>query len=50
MRKDITVAAEPRDSRGKNEARRLRVKGSMPAVVYGGDSGRDAGRRQIRRS
>ena len=39
MRKDITVAAESRDSRGKNEARRLRVKGSMPAVVYGGETG-----------
>jgi large subunit ribosomal protein L25 len=36
MRKDITVAAEPRTSRGKNEARRLRVTGSVPAVVYGG--------------
>jgi large subunit ribosomal protein L25 len=36
MRKDITVTAEPRDSRGKNEARRLRAKGSLPAVVYGG--------------
>ncbi len=39
MRKDITVAAEARESRGKNEARRLRVKGSMPAVVYGGEAG-----------
>ena len=39
MRKDITIAAESRDSRGKNEARRLRVKGSMPAVVYGGATG-----------
>jgi large subunit ribosomal protein L25 len=39
VRKDITVAAETRDSRGKNEARRLRVKGSMPAVVYGGEAG-----------
>jgi large subunit ribosomal protein L25 len=39
MRKDITIAAEWRDSRGKNEARRLRVKGSMPAVVYGGETG-----------
>lgn len=36
MRKDITVAAESRDSRGKNEARRLRVSGKIPAVVYGG--------------
>ncbi len=39
MRKDITVAAETRNSRGKNEARRLRVKGSVPAVVYGGAAG-----------
>jgi large subunit ribosomal protein L25 len=35
MRKDITVAAEQRAGRGKNEARRLRVAGSIPAVVYG---------------
>jgi len=35
MRKDITIAAEARDSRGKNEARRLRAKGSMPAILYG---------------
>jgi large subunit ribosomal protein L25 len=39
MRKDITVAAESRDSRGKNEARRLRVKGMVPAVLYGGEAG-----------
>src|SRR5450631_4428651 len=35
MRKEITVTAEPRESRGKNEARRLRVKGFAPAVLYG---------------
>jgi large subunit ribosomal protein L25 len=35
MRKDITVAAEPRSGRGKNEARRLRAAGSAPAVLYG---------------
>ncbi len=35
MRKDITIEAEPRESRGKNEARRLRVKGSAPAILYG---------------
>jgi len=40
MRKEITVNAEPRESRGKNEARRLRVKGLSPAVLYG--SGRPA--------
>jgi large subunit ribosomal protein L25 len=40
MRKDITIVAEPRSSRGKNEARRLRVAGQAPAVLYGagGDS------------
>jgi large subunit ribosomal protein L25 len=40
MRKDITIAAEPRSSRGKNEARRLRVQQRIPAVVYG--TGKDA--------
>lgn len=35
MRKEIVVNAEPRESRGKNEARRLRVKGMAPAVLYG---------------
>jgi large subunit ribosomal protein L25 len=35
MRKEITVAAEPRELRGKNEARRLRAKGAAPAVLYG---------------
>ncbi len=35
MRKDITVAATPRPARGKNEARRLRVSGLMPAIIYG---------------
>ncbi|MBI1786186.1 MAG: 50S ribosomal protein L25 [Acidobacteria bacterium] len=35
MRKDVTVGAEPRVLRGKNEARRLRVKGMIPAVLYG---------------
>ena len=35
MRKDITVTAEVRTSRGKNEARRTRAAGNIPAVVYG---------------
>ena len=35
MRKDVTLRAEPRESRGKNEARRLRVKGLAPGVLYG---------------
>ena len=37
MRKEITVSAEPRKTRGKNEARRLRVKGFAPAVLYGAE-------------
>jgi large subunit ribosomal protein L25 len=35
MRKDITLSAEARPARGKNEARRLRASGSTPAVIYG---------------
>ena len=35
MRKDITVTAEVRTSRGKNEAHRTRHAGQIPAVVYG---------------
>jgi large subunit ribosomal protein L25 len=35
MVKDLTIAAELRSSRGKNEARRLRVLKQIPAVVYG---------------
>lgn len=35
MRRDITITAESRDTRGKNEARRLRARGLAPAVVYG---------------
>jgi len=35
VRKDITVTAEVRSSRGKNEARRTRKAGRIPAVVYG---------------
>jgi len=40
MKKDITIVAEPRAERGKNEARRLRARGRIPAVVYG--AGKDA--------
>jgi len=35
VRKDISVAAEVRTSRGKNEARRTRRAGNIPAVIYG---------------
>ncbi len=40
MRKDITVSAEPRSTRGKNAAYRTRMSGAIPAVLYGpgGDS------------
>lgn len=33
---EVTLEAVTRDTRGKNEARRLRVAGQIPAVVYGG--------------
>ena len=33
---DVTLEAVPRTSRGKNEARRLRASGRIPAVLYGG--------------
>jgi large subunit ribosomal protein L25 len=36
MAQEIVVSAQSRSSRGKNEARRLRAKGMIPAVVYGG--------------
>jgi large subunit ribosomal protein L25 len=32
---EATLKAEPRSGRGKNEARRLRAAGKIPAVVYG---------------
>src|SRR5712692_7372630 len=35
MKTDITVEAEARASRGKNEARRTRREGLIPGVVYG---------------
>lgn len=35
MRLDTVVEAQPRASRGKNEARRTRRSGLIPAVVYG---------------
>src|SRR5215510_5959459 len=37
---DATLQAEKRDGRGKNEARRLRASGRIPAVVYGTDKGK----------
>ena len=35
---EATLTAVTREGRGKNEARRLRRAGQLPAVVYGGDS------------
>lgn len=35
MRIETVVSAEARESRGKNEARRQRKKGVIPAIVYG---------------
>ena len=32
----IIVEAKPREDRGKNAARRMRVAGFVPAVLYGG--------------
>src|SRR5580704_16905811 len=38
----IIVEAAPRGTRGKNAARRLRVAGTVPAVLYGGKGGPEA--------
>ena len=35
-----TLKFETRESRGKNEARRLRASGRIPAVVYGAEKGK----------
>jgi large subunit ribosomal protein L25 len=37
---DATLQAEKREGRGKNEARRLRAKGQVPAVLYGAEKGK----------
>jgi large subunit ribosomal protein L25 len=37
---DATLQAEKRAGRGKNEARRLRASGRIPAVVYGSEKGK----------
>ncbi|MFN2456020.1 MAG: 50S ribosomal protein L25 [Pyrinomonadaceae bacterium] len=36
-RKEITVRAEKRDGRGKNDARRARREGLVPLTIYGGE-------------
>lgn len=38
----IIVEAAPRETRGKNAARRVRAAGQVPAVLYGGKSGPQA--------
>jgi large subunit ribosomal protein L25 len=38
MAQKFTIKAEKRETRGKNESRRLRVAGKVPVVVYGGGS------------
>ena len=38
MAEKFVVKAEKRETRGKNHARRLRVDGKVPVVVYGGGS------------
>lgn len=35
MQQQLDMAAQPRDERGKNAARRLRAAGKVPAVLYG---------------
>jgi large subunit ribosomal protein L25 len=37
---ESTLQAEKRETRGKNEARRLRASGRIPAVVYGVEKGK----------
>lgn len=37
---ESTLQIEKRDGRGKNEARRLRASGKLPAVVYGAERGK----------
>jgi large subunit ribosomal protein L25 len=37
---DATLQAEKREGRGKNEARRLRASGRIPAVLYGAEKGK----------
>jgi large subunit ribosomal protein L25 len=37
---EATLKAEKREGRGKNEARRLRASGRIPAVLYGAEKGK----------
>lgn len=38
-RKEITVRAQQRSGRGKNDARRTRASGLVPVTIYGGEGG-----------
>jgi large subunit ribosomal protein L25 len=40
MAEAATLKIEKRDGRGKNEARRLRARGQIPAVLYGAEKGK----------
>ena len=40
---EATLQAEKREGRGKNEARRLRASGRIPAVMYGVEKGKAVG-------
>ena len=37
---DATLKIEKRETRGKNESRRLRASGRIPAVLYGAENGK----------
>lgn len=37
MAEKVTIKAEKREGRGKNDSRRLRAEGKIPVVVYGGE-------------
>ena len=39
MAENVSLKAREREGRGKNDARRLRASGFVPAVLYGGDGG-----------
>jgi large subunit ribosomal protein L25 len=39
MAEKVTIKAEKREERGKNDSRRLRAEGKIPVVVYGGEGG-----------
>ncbi|HZY56839.1 MAG TPA: 50S ribosomal protein L25 [Rubrobacteraceae bacterium] len=42
MAENVSLQAKEREGRGKNDARRLRVQGMVPAVLYGDGEGENA--------